>query len=366
MRRLRTQSKGLMGRDLNIGLDPQVINAKQPNEFSSLQEACSGLELVLNQLKVFFLDMDLDDQFYAHAVLSTSKHIFFSPWLAAWEQAFTSYLSQHQAFLNVEDRRKAMILKAHELVAEILSGVDLSLGEFGWDVFRDKFEAITNLASAVLESSQQADTCAIEPRWETSGGSISAPNMKMSFSLGIVDPLYEVCSRCRDPILRRRALDLLAKHPRKECVWSSWSAWKVGKFLMQLEEEGTVTPPSQSTDVPPERRISEASLDFSDDTSEQSGTGSAALKKAVPRYALNPGLFEDWHDSSIGVGQGVYTASARPGESTWGVQSTLAPAGSSFPAVAWNSELHEPIWLDLDRSNAPTNIPSILETAPQD
>ena len=53
-----------MGKDFNIVPDAEAINAKRPTVFNTLQEARSGLELVLNQLTVFFLDMELDDQFY--------------------------------------------------------------------------------------------------------------------------------------------------------------------------------------------------------------------------------------------------------------------------------------------------------------
>lgn len=94
--------------------------------------------MVLNRLTVFFLDMELDDQFYDLAISNAEKHLIFSPWLSAWEKAFSAYLSQNQPSLSAEDRRAAMVLKAHHLVAEILSDVDLSMGELGWDAFHDK------------------------------------------------------------------------------------------------------------------------------------------------------------------------------------------------------------------------------------
>jgi len=122
-----------------------------------------------------------------------------------------------------------MILKAHHLVGETLAQVDLSLGELGWDAFRPQFAAIVDLATAVLEDSNKGDVSVIEARWKTGGVFISSTSATLSFTLGIVDPLFEVCSRCRDLVLRRKALDLLARHPRQECMWSSWSAWKVGK-----------------------------------------------------------------------------------------------------------------------------------------
>jgi hypothetical protein len=351
-----------MGKDFNVIPDPQAINSNRPVEFHSLHEARSGLELVLNQLTVFFLDMELDDQFYDLAVSNAEKHLLFSPWLAAWEKAFSTFLSKNEDKLSAGDRKAAMILKAHEIVAEILSEVDLSLGELGWDVFHDKFEAITNLAAAVLEDSKQADTSVIEARWKTSGVFISAPSATLSFSLGIVDPLYEVCSRCRDPVLRRRALDLLARHPRQECVWSSWSAWKVGKFLMRMEEEGGETQPKTSSDIPAERRISEAWFDFSDKSTEETQRGKVAYKKAVPRasarYALNPGLFENWNTSTEpGFVPALKTKADRAGSNA-----------SSVPSIAGVNTLDvvDTGWVDYERQTIASDVPFIQETPPED
>ncbi|KAK3109606.1 hypothetical protein LTR53_016957, partial [Teratosphaeriaceae sp. CCFEE 6253] len=245
MRRLQTQSKGLMGKDLNIVQDLEAFERQRPVRFDTMTEARTGLELVLNQLTVFFMDLELDDRFYDMAVTNAEKHLLFD-----WEKAYTAFLLQHQTGFDETDRKAAMVLKAHHLVAEILAQVDLSLGEMGWDAFQDKFAAIVALAQAVLERSSQSDTSVIEARWKRSGVFISSTAATLSFTMGIVDPLYEVCARCRDPVLRRAALDLLARHPRQECMWSSWSAWKVGKFILRLEEDGADTPVKQPSDVP--------------------------------------------------------------------------------------------------------------------
>ena len=352
MRRLQTQSKGLMGKDFNVIPDPQVISAKRPTEFKSMQEARAGLELVLNQLTVFFLDLELDDQFYDIIVANAEKHLLFSPWLKDWEAAFSNFLTKERANLSAEDRKAAMILKAHELVAEILSDVDLSLGELGWDAFGDKFEAIVNLATAVLEDTNKSDVSIIEARWKTSGVFISAPTATLSFSLGIVDPLYEVCARCRDPSLRRRALELLARHPRQECVWSSWSAWKVGKFLMRLEEEGTSGQPKTAADIPSDSRISEAWMDFSDKSTEESRKGRVGYRKALPRasarYALNPGLFEDWSTQNTGFQEGFDMSSMRS-DSTASALSSLTDENLATPASVGPTALDYPVTEGRDK-----------------
>lgn len=117
--------------------------------------------MILNQLTVFFLDTELDDHFYDLAVSNAEKHLIFGPWLSAWETAFTNYLSHNQAQLGDEDRRAAMVLKAHHLVADILTSVDLSMGELGWDVFHDK----VSIDAIPGKWTRETDTvtCSLEP-----------------------------------------------------------------------------------------------------------------------------------------------------------------------------------------------------------
>lgn len=59
MRKLQTQSKGLMGKDFEVVPDAVAISQKRPLEFDSLHEASMGLEPVMNQLTVFFMDLEL-------------------------------------------------------------------------------------------------------------------------------------------------------------------------------------------------------------------------------------------------------------------------------------------------------------------
>ena len=347
MRRLQTQSKGLMGKEYNIVPDSEQMSMQKPTLFNSLHDARVGLELVMNKITVFFLDLELDDQFYDLVISNAEKHLIFSPWLEAWERAFSALLARNQARMTTEDRKAAMILKAHHLVAEILSNVDLSLAEIGWDSFHDKFVAIVDLATAVLEGTPQADTSVIEARWKTGGVFISAANTTLSFSLGIVDPLYEVVSRCRDPVLRRKALDLLARHPRQECMWSSWSAWKVGKYLMRLEEEGSgESPPARASDVRAEARISEAWLDFSN-PAEARSSAQVRYKKAVPpekvRYALNPGLFDGRSEHDFE--QPIDFATVRPDSSAFGMTPTTPAQSSSAEAAQFHGDPSLSTWV---------------------
>ena len=189
------------------------------------------------------------------------------------------------------DQRHWLTEQAHHIVCEILAEVDLSEGELGWDKFRPSFIAILDLAEAVLEDNTKSKARQLADLPTT-------PKTQLCFSLGIVDPLYEVCARCRDPLLRRRALDLLARHPTQDCMWSSWSAWKVGKYIMKLEEEKSSSPPLKAGDISAEDRVSNAWFDFPEATSGGAGSIGRLMYQRMdvrhsPRSALNPGLFAE-------------------------------------------------------------------------
>ena len=201
----------------------------------------------------------------------------------------------------------------------------MSEGELGWDKFHTSFIAILDLAEAVLEDGSQ-------PKAEQAA---DLPKTQLCFSLGIVDPLYEVCARCRDPALRRRALNLLARHPRQDCMWSSWSAWKVGNYIMNLEEERSSSPPLVAGDISAEDRVSEAWFDFSKfAASGDNGSIGRLMYKRInahhsPREALNPGLFtanlcEQQAGQDINFAHAILGSNFLGAEVTSAIQSTMS------------------------------------------
>ncbi|RMZ15697.1 hypothetical protein D0860_01462 [Hortaea werneckii] len=65
-----------------------------------------------------------------------------------------------------------------------------------------------------------------------------------TFEVGAVPPLYFVATKCRISSLRRRALSLLARAPRKEAMWGATSTGQLAARIIAVEEEGMgITPP---------------------------------------------------------------------------------------------------------------------------
>lgn len=130
---------------------------------------------------------------------------------------------------------------------------------------------------------------------------------------------------------------------------------------MRMEEEGSEKQVKTASDIPPEQRIQEAWLDFSDKSTEETQKGKVAYKKAVPRasarYALNPGLFEDWNTKEPGFMPYSTAKSGRTGSDA-----------SSVPSLAGVNTLEssERAWIDYEPQDAASNLPSIFETPPED
>ena len=82
-------------------------------------------------------------------------------------------------------------------------------------------------------------------------GKGSTPTLKTS--LGVIPPLFFVATKCRDPLIRHQALDLLHDTSRNERGWTSCMAWTLAKFVIDQEEE-------QVTDESATDAVEDASL----------------------------------------------------------------------------------------------------------
>jgi hypothetical protein len=57
------------------------------------------------------------------------------------------------------------------------------------------------------------------------------------FDTRIIVPLWVVGLKCREPLIRREAINFLLAHPRREGIWDSVFAGKVLRWAMEVEEK---------------------------------------------------------------------------------------------------------------------------------
>jgi hypothetical protein len=123
----------------------------------------------------------------------------FQRWLEQWEQAFTSYLSCAMAGMKTEDITRCRVLKANHLSCTILaSGSSADPRSFGG--FESEFQAIVELASAVMQSRPAA-----------SSRESPTDSNPASGILDVRGPLYVVAARCDRSAIRSRAVELLGR-----------------------------------------------------------------------------------------------------------------------------------------------------------
>ena len=118
----------------------------------------------------------------------------FQQWLEQWEQAFTAYLSFAMPSMKTEDITQCRVLKANHLSCTILASEGTS-----FDRFDREFQAIVELAGAVIQSRRQKP----DSRSQSPEGSTE--------TLDVREPLYVVAARCDRAATRTQAMDLIRR-----------------------------------------------------------------------------------------------------------------------------------------------------------
>ena len=157
----------------------------------------------------------------------------------------------------------------------------------GWDRMIEKFRALVRFAEIVVDNQPQGYHCDSN-ELNMASVQVSGPDLPsnqhedpteldgyrllqsevaycqavttkqnlFSLDLGIIAPLYIVISRCRDPAIRRRGLQLLASCNRREGIWDSTLSARVAERIIAIEEDGATSHPVlYASQIPEHARI---------------------------------------------------------------------------------------------------------------
>ncbi len=168
-----------------------------------------------------------------------------------WSEAFDSILVSRTATgVAPEERAGISALKMVQMSESIAFQMTFNVSEMHWDNFRPQFKTIVDLALEIVgdEERRAAAVRCPDPTVFShrsagldafSGHNYIAHHVKPSFSaaLGIVMPLFMVATKCRNPLLRRQAIALLRLSSRREGMWDSELAARIGMWIAEVEEE---------------------------------------------------------------------------------------------------------------------------------
>lgn len=210
--------------------------------------------------------------------LSVESHMEqYQPFMAAvayfkqWQQAFKTFQRTSKALMDsttgeIRDRR-CIVMDMHNFALQIMIPSFSFKTEMEYDDYTHLFENIIDNASYLLTTSTNTTTTS-PPRKNSSRNSSSSPHHYPKFDIGLIPPMFLTALRCRDPVIRRKAIALLGQGPRQEGVWNSAMVASIARRVLAIEEDGaadlslslatttTASPPKESCrDIPISSRV---------------------------------------------------------------------------------------------------------------
>lgn len=170
-----------------------------------------------------------------------------------WNAAFEAFLLKENATMDSKALKGAAVLMINHRITALhieyeYPGQNALHSSHCWDPYGRECEEIVDLASSIVKAhNDKSDDRSQKPMF--------------SMDQNIVTPLFTIAHRCRDPIIRRRAIALLYSSPRQEGLWHSIITARVAEKIMMMEEAG-LGEVTCSADVPDENRISEIDVQF--------------------------------------------------------------------------------------------------------
>lgn len=213
-----------------------------PERFRSIEEArdfffaCTG-SMVHSSLSQVFQggQRDATEESQQRPLFKLDSYI-----LNKWRLAFHNLEISLADTIGSREKAGLDILRTQYTTMTILLNVTVKQSDLAYDDCGQSFLEIVHLAESVMHLGNATGD----------HSSSDLPN----FDMGVLAPLYFVATRCRHPVTRRRAVDLLYQGPKREGMWEAAMLIKLANFIMSSEEDGLANV-SSAEDVPESSRL---------------------------------------------------------------------------------------------------------------
>lgn len=156
-----------------------------------------------------------------------------------------------------------LVLQMYLHAQHIWISTALSSSEVVYDDFLSSFAAIVPLSAAYLDLESSASHRLLFPPQSSHHFAMpeqpsAAYTGNFTFETHIIPPLYYVATKCRHPLIRRSALDLLRRNPfRRENLWRASVMGALAAHIVSLEEQWSQ---GQRSPVPKTDHVSQDDL----------------------------------------------------------------------------------------------------------
>ena len=255
--RLTPQNTESPGSPPSDGGSPvSITHPTIPESFHSLLEARLAWDALCERM------MRFNELMFSHTSSITPMGILpkslqshgavFREQLQQWATAFEPILASRAApSKSSQEKTGIAVLKMNQIMGLMLFMMTFADNEMQFDRFLPEFQKIVELATEVVGDEERRAAAKRCPDSRTckhhtappdifGGHDYNARHIKPSFSadLGIVPPLFVVATKCRDALTRRHAIQLLRASSRREGMWDSKLAARIGMWITAIEEEG--------------------------------------------------------------------------------------------------------------------------------
>ncbi|CAI6089446.1 unnamed protein product, partial [Clonostachys chloroleuca] len=161
-----------------------------------------------------------------------SDRICYAEQIQQWIQSFNSLVSRLSIqSLSKAEKRGIALLELHKRnlslnLAGMAHDTESMDDDFFWDQYVADFEEMIPYAAVAVG----LDT------YDTDFGDSSKASWHME--IGVTPVLFQLIARCRDPLVRRKAIAIMLADQMQEGVWNSFLAARVAKILVEVEENG--------------------------------------------------------------------------------------------------------------------------------
>ncbi|KAJ5793578.1 hypothetical protein N7457_000177 [Penicillium paradoxum] len=170
--------------------------------------------------------------------------------LRQWKKALDSSDFSTEPPLLRECTYKLLELYFH--VSIIITETYSSQSEAIFDQYTESFQKAVDLAASLTKIWRQ----------EQQGFSLI-----FSFDLGLTPPMFLIASRCRHPVIRRRAVNLMLESPFYHGAWQDRYSGLCARRILEIEEEDALIVMDQ-INVLDEHRVRKVAADLQEEQSQ--------------------------------------------------------------------------------------------------
>ncbi|KAM3068174.1 hypothetical protein ACMFMG_011223 [Clarireedia jacksonii] len=259
----------------------------KPQKFKDLHEAHSSLQILKNNAHAMAIPFRMKPPNPDAAWWAERKAEFESvkEQVPRWVSAFENLLERPEmATLNKKDKRAASYLRNQFSLATTWVNNAVFTTELGYDSFLNIYTNIVDVAEKALDKDYTEDP--------------------VTYSLQVHDfaAQYMTAIKCRNPTVRRKALDVMKRCPRRHGFWDSrLMIWIVEKVI-EFEEEGLGDLKDSTGDIIPDNwaRIVSVVIEAEQGDEVDQGNLVTFVRQADGRLPEHWGVKSERYDPSKG------------------------------------------------------------------